>query len=108
MAEPFTIKRNDTSPVYQATLKDGDGDAVSLSGATVRFHMNAKDGSSKVDAAATVVNASGGIVKYTWQAGDTDTAGRYRVEWEVTFSDSSVETFPNGTFDEVIIPADLA
>lgn len=91
----FNIKQNDTSPSLQATLKDASLTAINLTGASVQFHMKAVDGTLKVDAAMTVVDAEGGIVQYDWQSGDTDTVGAYYVEFEVTYSDNSVETFPN-------------
>lgn len=91
----FNIKQNDTSPSLQATLKDASGTAIALTGASVRFHMKALDGTVKVNAAMAITNASGGVVQYNWQTGDTNTVGSYSVEFEVTYSDSTIETFPN-------------
>ena len=91
----FNIKQNDTSPSLQATLKDASGTAIALTGASVRFHMKSLDGTVKVDAAMAITNASGGVVQYNWQTGDTNTVGSYSVEFEVTYSDSTIETFPN-------------
>ena len=91
----FSIKQNDTSPSLQATLKDSAQTPVDLTGATVMFHMKSVDGTIKVDRQMTVTNAAGGVVQYDWQSGDTDTVGTYYVEFEVTYADSSVETFPN-------------
>ena len=91
----FNIKQNDTSPSLQAILKDASGTAISLTGASVRFHMKALDGTVKVDAAMTVTDNLNGVVQYDWQTGDTDTVGSYSVEFEVTYGDSTIETFPN-------------
>ena len=91
----FSIKQNDTSPSLQATLKDADLTAIDLTGATVRFHMKSVDGTVKVDEVMTVVSEANGIVQYDWVSGDTDTVGTYYVEFEVTYADASVETFPN-------------
>ncbi len=91
----FNIKQNDTSPSLQATLKDASGTAIVLTGASVRFHMKALDGTVKVDAAMTITDNLNGVVQYDWQTGDTDTVGSYSVEFEVTYSDSTIETFPN-------------
>jgi len=91
----FNIKQNDTSPSLQATLKDANNNRISLAGATVRFHLKALDGTIKVDAAMTITDDTGGVVQYDWQAGDTDTAGSYYAEIEVTYNDGAVETFPN-------------
>jgi hypothetical protein len=43
----------------------------------------------------TIVDDTNGVVQYDWQVGDTDTVGAYYVEFQVTYSDASVETFPN-------------
>lgn len=91
----FSIKQNDTSPALQATLKDAALAPIDLTGATVRFHMKSVDGTIKVDTAMTITNNEGGVVQYNWEAGDTDTVGTYYVEFEVTYADLAVETFPN-------------
>lgn len=86
---------------------------MDLTGATVRFHMKETsgdvDGSPlKVDAAASIVSAAAGTVKYDWQAEDTDASGWFRAEWEVTFSDGTIRTFPNPGYTNVLITGDLA
>lgn len=103
----FSIKQNDTSPALQATLKDASLTAINLTGASVRFHMKSVDGTVKVDEAMTITNASGGIVQYNWQTGDTDTVGTYYVEFEVTYADSSIETFPNNGSLSVTVVKEL-
>jgi len=103
----FSIKQNDTSPSLQATLKDASQTAVNLTGATVMFHMKSVDGTIKVDAEMTITNAEGGVVQYDWQTGDTDTVGTYYVEFEVTYSDLSVETFPNNGNKVVTVVKEL-
>lgn len=94
----FTIKRNDTLPKIEATLQQ-NSIVYDLTGSTVKFIMK-KTGaaSAKVDAAATVVDAAGGQVEYTWDdgVGDTDTEGTYNGEFEVTTGAGEVLTFPNG------------
>jgi hypothetical protein len=55
----------------------------------------------------TVTNASGGIVQYPWVASDTDTAGTYYGEVEVTYADNTVETCPNNGYFTIIIKEDL-
>lgn len=104
----FYIKQNDTSPAYRVTLKDGNGDPVDVTAATIRFHMMDADGTVKVDAAGSIVTAASGIVEYEWSAADTDTVGTYRAEFEVTYSDGTIGTFPNSSYNIVKIFDDIA
>lgn len=110
MAQPnFYIKKGDTSPAIEATLRDGGGAPANIAGAIVVFSMkNERTGALKVNRqAASIVSAPGGVVRYEWAEGDTDTSGRYLGEFEVTYDGGSIETFPNRgylhvrVFDEV-------
>lgn len=93
--ETFYIKQNDTSPALQVTLKDGDGNVVDFTGATVVFSMSAGGVVKVNEQAATSVDAANGVVKYSWAAGDTDTPGNYLGEFEVTFAGGAIQTYPN-------------
>ena len=104
----FYIKQNDTVPSIRATLQNGNGDPIDLINATVRFHMRAIGASNTtVDADATILNAASGIVQYNWTADDTDTIGSYQAEFEVTYPDATVETFPNNGYIRVEIIDDI-
>lgn len=104
----FKIKTNDTSPKLTVDLSDASGAAVNLLGSTARFHMKKYgDTSLKIDASADITNAAGGRVEYSWASGDTDTAGTYYGEIEVTYGDLTVETFPNNGYFTIIIQEDL-
>lgn len=65
-------------------------------------------GAVKVDAAANIDDGAAGEVSYDWTAADTDTGGHFKAEWEVTFSDGTIRTFPNPGFTHVRIGGDLA
>lgn len=103
----FSIKQNDTSPSLQATLKDAALDPINLTAANVRIHMKSVDGTLKIDAPMTVVTPLEGLVQYDWQVGDTDTVGTYYVEFEVTYADASIETFPNNGSKVVSVVKEL-
>lgn len=103
----FYIKQNDTSPSILATLKDASNTPVNLTAADVRIHMRDVAGSLKIDSPVEVINTSGGIIRYDWEAADTDTSGTFYVEFEVTYTDGAIETFPNTGKEVVIILAEL-
>lgn len=111
MAADFFIKQDDRLPEFGCILSDADEQVVNLSGATIMFIMRPRGGDPdddpKVEASASVVSAPAGSVKYAWATGDTDTAGSYNAEWEVTFADGRSETFPNNSNLVVKITADL-
>lgn len=92
----FTIKKGDRYPVLKAQLLDSASVAVDLTGATVQFRMRAVHGTAlKVNAAASVTNALEGRVEYVWGVADTDTAGFFLGELEVTYADTKKQTVPN-------------
>lgn len=110
MAVDFTIKQDDTLPEIQAVLLDSSTPAqpVQLVGCSVRFIMTNKATLAvQVDAEAEIVDASAGIVKYVWQPEDTSIAGTYNGEFEVEFSDSRLETFPNDKYIQIRVKQDL-
>ena len=96
MSVEFSIKQGDTRPIIQGTVLA----PVSLTGATVRFLMRLRsDASSKVAAAGVVTSVL--TMEYSWVAADTDTPGIYEAEFEVTFSNGKIETYPN--FEYIIV-----
>ena len=104
----FYVKQNDTSPAMLATLQDADGNAINLTAASVRFHMRPIGGGQVVvDAAATIVTPLEGLVRYNWIAADTVTIGSYQAEFEVTYADANIETFPNDGYIRVEIIDDI-
>lgn len=104
----FTIKQEDTSPTIKAILKKRNGDAVNLTDASVRFHLSTRALEILIDSVATILDAPNGTVKYDWAIGDTDEPGEYFAEWEVAFSDGTVETFPNDGFILIAVMRQLA
>lgn len=104
----FTIKQNDTSPIFQRTLLDDAGAAVNLTTATATFKMYDQLRTTEIiSSAATITDAANGVVTYPWLAADTATEGWYWAEIEVTYADSSIETFPNSGYLSIKIPKEL-
>lgn len=114
MALPdFYIKTGDTTSSIAAILTDDDGDAVDISGATVRFHMAPISGATTPVINASANNDQSGVtnighVHYAWSAGQTATAGLYLAEWEVVYSSGATQTFPNAGYFLVQITEALA
>jgi hypothetical protein len=110
----FYVKSYDTAPPIRATLEDGLGNPVDINGADVLFIMrHIRDPLSgrrpgpqlfanpaNNDQAGTETM---GDVSYEWQEGDTDIPNGYLAEWEVTFPDGAVETFPDANHVRVAI-----
>lgn len=101
----FYIKQNDTSPAIEITDTSLVGNLV---GATAVFNMRDASGTVKISRGAATTDDTTGKLTYAWAAGDTDTAGAFNAEFEVTYADTKVETFPNFEYTEVIITDDIA
>lgn len=102
------LKQNDTSPSLAATLRDGFGKAVNLTGATGVFRMrNAKTRANKISAPIAITDPPKGRVQYDWVIGDTDTIGIFEAEIVVTFGTGDVLTFPGKEFHRVVVEDDL-
>lgn len=102
------MKQFDRLPSIQTTLSTA-GAPVDLTTATsVTFIMKPITGGAiKVNAAATIVSLTGGIVRYDWLATDTNTAGIFNAEWQVNWPSSKEQTFPTQGYHVVEIVPDL-
>jgi hypothetical protein len=95
----FLMVSGDLKPSILATLQFSDGTAVNLTGCTVQFQMS-QGGTTLLNKPAVIVNASAGQVRYDWASGDTNVQGVCKGQFQVTFSDTTVQTFPTaGDFE---------
>ena len=106
----FTIKRNDLKPNLQARCTEGDT-PVDISQAESARVIIANRLGNKVDAAVTILDDGTeglrGLWEYEWAEGDTDVAGDFRIEVEVTWPGGAPQTFPSGGYETVRITKDL-
>lgn len=110
----FIIKRNDTAPAMEARLLGKSLQPVPIAGATVVFNMRSASGTVVINRAPVIlVEDLTGLVKYEWDAADTARSGTYQGEFEVTFADGRVETFPKSenavsNFITIVVSEDVA
>jgi hypothetical protein len=112
VTDTLELKRGDTAPAVQAPLYADDAATtpLDLAGATVEFVMAktaSEPGTPKLTGACTVTDPTAGKVEYGWQAGDTDTAGSYMAEFQITWSDGTIQTLPRSGYLTVTITEDL-
>jgi len=114
MPEPdFTLKRHDTASVIQATLVNSGGTAVSVAGGSVLFKMAPISGGTLSAAGTATIEENGstsvGVVHYSWTVGDAAgiTTGLYAGEWEVTFANGTIQSFPNSDPMLINVTSDL-
>jgi hypothetical protein len=104
MADIFQIKRRDTSPALLYRISPAPS---SLAGASIIFNLKNASGTVVINRAAAD-NTDSDILRYQWQAGDTDTVGQFQGEFEITYADGTVGTWPNRGFIPVVIYDDIA
>ena len=110
MSDNFYIKQNDTAPSLEVVLTSSSGRAKPMTeAATVSFNMSTDAGVNVVSqGVGTIVNSAKGIVAYTWQTGDTSNTGIHNAEFQVTYNNGQIETFPTSGYIKVIIKGELA
>jgi len=64
-------------------------------------------GENLVNGDAVVSDGENGTAYYAWNAEDTANAGSFKAEFEVTYTDGSIETFPNDGYITIEIDPDL-
>jgi hypothetical protein len=107
--QTFNIKQGDTGPRLLFALTPAAD--VNLTGATVRFNMRSRDnGTVRINrASAVIVTATvTPTVAYDWQAADTAISELCHAEFEVTYSNGVIETFPNDGFILIAVKDDIA
>ena len=86
ITKDLEIAKTATLPKVTVQVFDGD-DVVDLTGATVTFTLRDSAGVAKVsDAAATLLDATNGIVEYQLKTADVDTQGFFFAQFKITIS----------------------
>lgn len=67
--------------IFRATVKDENGDAIDLSGASTKeLHFEAPSGAGKEMTAAFYTDGTDGVIQYTTVSGDLDEDGTWSVQ----------------------------
>lgn len=93
------LKQGDTTAWPALTIEEA-GAAKDLTTATsvVVYMRELTATTNKIDGSSvTITDAANGIVTFTPTAADMDTAGVYKAEFLITWSDAKVTTWPNNT-----------
>lgn len=97
MAERIKLVQGDTGPQLRLTLTDeSTGEAIALSGATVRLHFRQAGSDTVLFTRTAYINpttADQGVCIIPWQTGDLDRdEGSYEGEVEAVFNDGMRQT----------------
>lgn len=106
----FSMKQNDRLPSFDVVVMTGLKEIVDLTDfSTPTFHMwNKRTREVIVDAAATIVSATGGLLRYSWAAADTDIPGLYEAEFGLVYTGSLPMTIPNDGYYLIEITPEIS
>lgn len=121
MAADYVINRGDLWPPLKTTLQvknetTGKWEALNLENpkaikVTLYAVATAADGTTtqEIHGVCKIVGTGAeGKIEYEWEAGDTATAGTYRLQFEVEWTGGKPQTVPNGGYKILEIQPDLA
>lgn len=96
MASDFFLVQGNRLPLLDEFLIGANKQPIDLTGLSVIFRMRGQGNCSGrlIQGAASILDARGGAVRYSWAAGDTDVPGTYLGEWEINVNGLPM-TVPN-------------
>lgn len=109
----FTIKRNDLRPYLPFQFFQADGvTPLNVTSATaINFVCRVKgstvDDPPKFKKLVTMTDAAQGLGEYRWSGTDTDTAGDFEYEFEITWPGPEPQTIPADSYFALVIVDDV-
>ena len=98
--EGDVLKAGDTQPTLKVQLYEED-EHKDITGFTCTLRVrNNKDETLILDETMSAVSERNGVVKYAWQAGDTDVAGLHDAEVSITDGTDTI-TYPNDGYFQI-------
>lgn len=104
--ETFHITKGDLSPPYRFKVVDSYNRPVGLAGATIYCTMISGGGVVKINNSTTgisITDEAAGEGEYQWQAGDTEVAGFFQIEFKVKLSGDGTFTVPREADGEAYV-----
>ena len=100
LEKPTVPVPDPANPAHWAPL-----DEIALA-TVINFVMRRKGENEVVQKApCTILVAAEGTIEYQWQPGDTDDAGEFEYEFEITWPNAEPQTIPRDSyFDLTIVP----
>ena len=88
--EIFYIVQGDLEPPVKGVFKDSDGNAINLTGKTLKFYLR----NAELTGTVTVTDGPNGKAQYDWVSVDTDTAGGFQGEFKIVHTGPRPQTAP--------------
>jgi hypothetical protein len=107
MPQEFIMKVGDTEPTLDDTLLDENLEPVNLGATTIVLHLRGRDGTTEALTPVEILSEPAGQVRYTWPTPQMRAAGVYEAEWQVTWTDGTVISFPNDGYFHIKIVGQL-
>jgi hypothetical protein len=109
----FNIKRNDLRPYLPAQFFQPNGvDPLPLDQALAVNIVVSPKGAAPEDPpkfkkACVITDALAGQIEYRWSGTDTDTAGDFSYEFEISWPNAEPQTIPADAYLDLVIVDDL-
>lgn len=105
--KPIELKQHDTEPLDVTLARGGRPRALDPAD-TVLFMLRLRDETEPVvEGECIILDAPKAKVRYPFVEGDLATAGLYDAEWQVTYSDGSIGTWPKRGYQTVVVYPDI-
>lgn len=101
-------KQNDTTPITGELTENGSASDLSNASKVEFFMTEDTNSDPKVSGEASIVDAANGEVRYHFSSDEVDEAGIFLAEWQVTYANGTIHTFPNTGYMRIRFDEDLS
>lgn len=108
MSETYTFKRGDNAVGMQSVLLKPNGSPEDLTNAEVKFIMRRGSSVPRIDRLIDIVDEEGGEVRVVFTAAELAVVGLHKAEYEATYPDGRVQSYPSNDYIVIHIIEDLS